>query len=309
MKTIKSFTPNSFILTSQNLTIPPEIGMEVPDDSVVVGGVIEFEYLCTAEFDPNDLPPTEAGAIPSTTGGGAAFISDPSGVLGDDIGHGPYAGGIAISHTVETPELSGHDEEIDLSFLVECQPLNMFYVGEDAGYNNVIGIYTIDENGDPTNNVEVLIDNQHLLELGTHLATVTECETKGMFIIANGADKIDENSVITFDNSSILPVILVDGQPISNPVYHNNPYFNYDGTDHFVFTPDGSGGSYIFVEDLPGGGDNDYNDIVMWADKVLPDTGPAECQDPQDISQVFADISVDLPLDMTDFIVPEPDVS
>jgi hypothetical protein len=40
-------------------------------------------------------------------GGGAGFVADPSGLLGDDIGHGPYAGGIALADQVGFEQLPG----------------------------------------------------------------------------------------------------------------------------------------------------------------------------------------------------------
>ncbi|MCP4277259.1 MAG: calcium-binding protein, partial [Gammaproteobacteria bacterium] len=40
-------------------------------------------------------------------GGGAGFTADPSGLLGDDIGHGPYAGGIVLADQVEFTQVPG----------------------------------------------------------------------------------------------------------------------------------------------------------------------------------------------------------
>lgn len=79
---------------------PPALTLE---DGTVIPGVeivaliegLDYNKIATAAG-------TEAGGQ-GTDGGGAAFTADPSGLLGDDIGHGPYAGGVPDPHEVEFP--------------------------------------------------------------------------------------------------------------------------------------------------------------------------------------------------------------
>ncbi|MCP4277709.1 MAG: hypothetical protein GY779_15285, partial [Gammaproteobacteria bacterium] len=97
---------------------PPVLTLE---DGTVIPGVeivglienLDYDKIATAAGDPG------AGGQ-TTTGGGAGFLADPSGLLGDDIGHGPYAGGIKIADEVgfeQLPSENGSDvDEDDLPF-------------------------------------------------------------------------------------------------------------------------------------------------------------------------------------------------
>ncbi len=97
---------------------PPALTLE--DGTVIPGAEIvslidnlDYDKIATAAGDPG------AGGQ-TATGGGAAFLADPSGPLGDNIGHGPYAGGIKIADAVgfeQLPSKNGPDEsESGLTF-------------------------------------------------------------------------------------------------------------------------------------------------------------------------------------------------
>ncbi|MCP4992484.1 MAG: hypothetical protein GY934_01665, partial [Gammaproteobacteria bacterium] len=84
---------------------PPVMTLE--DGTVIPGveivGLIEnpdYDKIATAAGDPG--AGGQGGA-----GGGAGFTADPSGLLGDDIGHGPYAGGIALADQVGFTQVPG----------------------------------------------------------------------------------------------------------------------------------------------------------------------------------------------------------
>ena len=54
-------------------------------------------------------------------------------------------------------------------------------------------------------------------------------------------------------------------------IFFSETAYNADGVDHMVALQAGASDSFILAwEDLPGGGDNDYNDFVMLADDILP---------------------------------------
>lgn len=58
-------------------------------------------------------------------------------------------------------------------------------------------------------------------------------------------------------------------------IFFSETAYNADGVDHMVALQAGASDSFILAwEDLPGGGDNDYNDFVMLADDVLPQAVP-----------------------------------
>jgi len=183
--------------------------------------------------------------------------------------------------TIEVPITvnDGHGGTSETTLTIDVNGINndLSYVSETAGYSNVLGFYELDADGKPAGEASVVIDNQNGMQGGTHLSDLNPDTEYGFFIIANGANEINETSVVTFDTSDEIPVLLIDGQAASNPVYHDTPTFNTDGKDHFVFESDGSGGTNINIEDLPNLGDADFRDVVLnvnfeIADKIGNDT-------------------------------------
>ncbi len=186
------------------------------------------------------------------------------------------------TQTIEVPitvdDGNGAQTQTTLTINIEGQNNDLTYVSESAGYANVVGYYTTDADGNPVVGT-VVIDDQNGMVSGTHLADL-EPGDYDFFIIADGASLVDENSVITFDNSGDKPVLLIDGVPSSKPVYYTEPTFNPDDADHFIFEPDGEGGTTIKIEDLPNLGDADFGDVVMhtnfeMTDKIVVDTTPS----------------------------------
>ncbi|SHO81543.1 Alkaline phosphatase [hydrothermal vent metagenome] len=139
-----------------------------------------------------------------------------------------------------------------------------------AEYANAVGFYKPNEDGTPELG-KLLVDDQHTLEDGDHLAFVTPNDYS-FFIIANGADEISKDSKITFDNSGDTPILLVDGVAIDSPIYFSNPDLNPGGRDHFKLELDGNGGTTIKIEDLDLG-DADFDDVVMHTDFEMTDFG------------------------------------
>ena len=165
-----------------------------------------------------------------------------------------------------------------LNIKVEGLNNDLTFVSERAGYDNVVGYYEVDSDGNPLNPAVVVIINQNTTSSGEHLSDLNPDTNYGFFIIAGyDADKtVDENSVITFDTTTAIPTLLIDGTSSTYPVYHDNPAFNSDGKDHFIFTSDGEGGTTIKIEDLPNLGDADFDDLVLHlnyeiSDKTLAD--------------------------------------
>ncbi len=139
-----------------------------------------------------------------------------------------------------------------------------------AKFANAVGFYKPDDDGKPELG-KLLVDDQHTLEDGDHLAYVTPNDYC-FFIIANGADEISKDSKITFDNSGELPILLVDGVAVTSPVYFSNPDLNAGGRDHFKLELDGNGGTTIKIEDLDLG-DADFDDVVMHTNFEMTDFG------------------------------------
>ena len=173
------------------------------------------------------------------------------------------------------------------------------FISESAGYQNVVGIYEVDGDGTPTS-ATVVVDDQNSLEPGTHLANLSPGNYE-FFIIANGSSEVNSESELSFDTSGEKPVLLIDGEPAEHPVYFTEPGFNPDGKDHFQFRPDGEGGTYIHVEDLPYLGDADFGDVVLHTDFEMDDrtaVGPLSDSD-QTVNRVAENASAGTPTGIT----------
>jgi hypothetical protein len=192
----------------------------------------------------------------------------------DELNAGESAD-VTFTYTVQ--DSAGNSAEAEATVTVTGENNDLTYVSEAAAYQNVIGYYELDENGMPSGEAVIVIDDQNGMTSGTHLADMDPDIDYGFFILANGANEVNADSVVTFDNSGDTPVMLIDGEAASHPVYHDTPEFNTDGKDHFVFEADGNGGTNINIEDLPDLGDADFGDVVInvnfeMADKIGNDT-------------------------------------
>jgi len=135
------------------------------------------------------------------------------------------------------------------------------FISSSGSFKSSIGSYTVDLNGKPKS-VTLLFSDSSVISKDEPITSLASNEYD-FFIIANGADIVNDSSVISFDNSSTYPTLLIDDVASDLPVYFSDPLLNYDGKDHFIYESDGIGGTNIRIEDLPNGGDNDFNDIVL----------------------------------------------
>lgn len=188
-----------------------------------------------------------------------------------------------VSFTYSIKDALGNDGSATTTVTIEGLNNDLTYVSESASYKNVVGIYEVGADGKPVSGT-VVIDDQNGLVSGTHLADLDPNKDYDFFIIANGANEINENSIITFDNSGEKPILLINGNAASHPVYFTEPTFNPDGEDHFKFELDGNGGTTIKIEDLPNLGDADFGDVVLhtnfeMANRIAVDADLADVSD------------------------------
>lgn len=136
---------------------------------------------------------------------------------------------------------------------------NSFIFLENAGYKNQnsFGLYDID---DPTNRLTAFLGSDAVGDSTT------------LHYLGAGQWQSDYNAV-TFGSGSMFGVYLdsPDG------LFYSQALLNADGFDHFLTFPTfGSSGlpgvfDYVFgIEDLYGGGDEDYNDFVVGVTDVAP---------------------------------------
>ena len=200
------------------------------------------------------------------------------------------------------------------------------YGGSDAGYDNMIGTYELDENGE-CQNAKLLIDNRNDFNVGDELGSFTNLSTR-FFIIPNGYNWFG-NQTTTLDSSidifncdtGGIPSVTIDGATDLTTTYYQDPEFNNDGGyDHMQevgktyfddyleyiagediciswdrrgrcreyehtsptwedwvqyagdnnidFANDPNDEYIIAMEDLPNGGDADYDDIKLDTTKI-----------------------------------------
>ncbi len=141
---------------------------------------------------------------------------------------------------------------------------SMTFLSESAGYNNVLGVYTFDDNGNPTNPQIVLTGTNNPDNLGVSHQLGLPMGSFGLFLISNGETVYPDiaNSSVSFDLSGTNPVLLINGVASTRPVYFDNNQWNPDGHDHFDTTVNPDGSLTVAIEDLSMG-DNDRMDLVV----------------------------------------------
>ena len=143
---------------------------------------------------------------------------------------------------------------------------NVEFVSESAAYNNVLGIYILDEFGNPTDPQIIMTDTNGG---GDPVSSTLDLEVGsfGLFLIPNGDYDGIENAPLSFDLSGTIPQLIVDGSPTT--AYYDNNAWNEGGKDHFDMIPNSDGSVEVRIEDL-NLGDNDRNDLVV---KLTPNVG------------------------------------
>ena len=157
-------------------------------------------------------------------------------------------------------------EMLDLSGVDPAkQVLASFVVNREAGYNNVVGFYKItDSFGSITDPV-----TGATLKPGDtgYTQTALRYRVAGMDLqvanqsTASGSSLMQAGSIFApFIVANGSPEQLLDGNPSNDiPVYFPFLSANSDGIDHIRLLADNTFG----FEDLPGGGDLDYNDMII----------------------------------------------
>ena len=203
--------------------------------------------------------------------------------------------------------------------------ISMKYGGSDAGYDNMIGTYEIDSDGNCIN-TKLIIANRDNYSVGDYIGSYTNLATK-FFIVPDGYNQFG-NRTSTLESSVLIsgcseggiPSVTIDGNTNSTSVYFQDALFNNDGGyDHMQevgktyfddyleytageevcvrwrrgrcreyehqtrtweewvvhaaenaidFTNDPNDEYIIAMEDLPNGGDADFNDIKLDTTKV-----------------------------------------
>nr|WP_282449339.1 cadherin domain-containing protein [Roseibium sp. CAU 1639] len=169
-----------------------------------------------------------------------------------------------------TVNITDVNEAPDLDFDPELGPgtsVTLTFVSEQAGYSNSLGVFYMDGNGNPIGG-EIVWVNQNELTPGD-TATIylegVEASEIGYFIIPDGADynTLASGDEVTFqkDGDGNWQAVL-NGTPLTgkdgNVFFSGDGSLNPDGYDYTV-----ESGIRIGFEDLAGGGDEDFDDVVF----------------------------------------------
>jgi len=138
------------------------------------------------------------------------------------------------------------------------------FESQNAGYTNMLGVYELDGDGNPVN-VQIIMENSK--EGGMDLLATLDLpvDQVKLFVITNVGSSYGDIATgeVTFDTSGEYPQLLVDGEAVNKNVFFMDSELNSDGVDHFFETPDGIRID-VNIEDQTGGGDIDYNDIMVY---------------------------------------------
>ncbi|POF28505.1 cadherin domain-containing protein [Roseibium marinum] len=147
--------------------------------------------------------------------------------------------------------------------------VTMTFIEEHAGYGNVFGVYYGNANGDPVGGEIVWVDQNRLSPGDT--ATVylegVEAGDVGYFLIPDGGNTnkgLTSGDKVSFlkDGDGNWQAVLTDGTLLAgrdaNVVFSGDGTLNPDGYDYTA-----QSGITIGFEDIAGGGDQDFDDLVF----------------------------------------------
>lgn len=180
--------------------------------------------------------------------------------------------------------------------VAETQTAKVVFNGESAGYQNALGVYTYDSEGNVTG-VKILFANASLKGSGGDLKAgvsssefeVAKGDRLGFFVVPNGFAISKANAALLSGEKFVMKGL--DGEPANvltskglnlfavdaktgaetkvvsqykDQIFHSMERLNQDKLDHVKTTLDPATGQIkIGFEDLLGGGDKDFDDSVF----------------------------------------------
>ncbi|WP_420585614.1 CAP domain-containing protein [Ruegeria sp.] len=153
-----------------------------------------------------------------------------------------------------------------------------------AGFDNVVGVYEIDSNGE-ISNVQLIYTNANDVNGLVNLQDVTDGNRLGFFIVqdaAEWAEALSGSDVLDFQasNGAVADVddgldllLTVNGEVANVTTFHaENALLNTDNEQH-ALSGIAPGGDAMIVgfEDLLGGGDYDFEDVVFSVTRIESD--------------------------------------
>ncbi|MBL6929789.1 MAG: DUF4114 domain-containing protein [Rhodospirillales bacterium] len=159
---------------------------------------------------------------------------------------------------------------------LEADSVTITFQGESAGYDNSLGWFKLDEDGNPTD-PQMIWSNTDEGELSEGTSVTLEGlapgEQFGFFIVKDGADEYpwlegqqDSSNTMQFGEDGGIEFVNNGGNVThsmdADDLFFTNESMNPDGINHALSGIEGEE-LMIGFEDLTGGGDNDFNDVTF----------------------------------------------
>lgn len=197
---------------------------------------------------------------------------------------------LADGQAIDPAAINGVDSA-DLTLQAD-HAVSITFQSEGAGQENSLGYYTIGPNGE-LSDVQFVWDDASAIDSGGDLQAgdsvqldVGAGDTFGFFLVADGAGLNDfgqfQNGSFEFRDANGNPATIDTANPslffvsddgqteiqIQGSVFHTaSPTLNADGINHAISGLGGTDGQLVIgFEDLAGGGDSDYEDLVVAVD-------------------------------------------
>jgi glutathione S-transferase len=245
------------------LAAPLEVPLSNPvgmgwNSLAVTAAHTEFTGLEAVDEHPMVLP------LQAFRGSQAASPLDLTGPLGAVLDN--QEDGLIYDHSGELLIVPGDPED--------TVALKFEWTNREAGYDNEIGLYLVDEQGQ----VAGLAPDDR----GYAAAAITDATQQVIF--ASG-ETVGATEILTFQGGDRLAFYLIqnsstatwltqnadnrlDGQP---PAFFSPEAANPDDVDHLETQALADGVWQFAWEDLTGGGDRDFNDVVFQVSEVMAD--------------------------------------
>ncbi|MBL4838874.1 MAG: DUF4114 domain-containing protein [Kordiimonadaceae bacterium] len=147
-------------------------------------------------------------------------------------------------------------------YLSEASDVRIYFIGEGAGYHNSFGVYTGESSAGLSGDAGLIFPDA---SSSSSYLDPTGSDYRSLNAPVAAGDFVDLGE---FDSGTQLNLFLIaNGANGGTNTYYTDMLLNPDGIEHFIVlaTPDSP---YLLIgaEDLFGGGDEDYNDIVVAMD-------------------------------------------
>ncbi len=232
------------------LTLTPADGARVQqvfldnaNGTPLVLGVPEHtddDYTVTVEVTSTETNPIDGVPLQSSTTSSASF-------------------NLEIRAVADTPTIVWNGDA--------SGALTITYVDTNASFQNILGVYIVGPDGQPTD-AQLIFADTGSTEPGTVLATLPPGAEYRFFLIEKGAtqfggdlDTLNGQLSLTQDASGKM--VLQIGATTVTHVYYSDTAYNFDSTDHVRVGYNADGSLTIGFEDRSNGGDGDYNDVIV----------------------------------------------